>query len=97
MGLQHPDPPAAKFALQGDAHMRTNTQIKNLYYPLKLCAISIIGQKKAFCQQRIPKPSCGSLEHVEMMTEKSCNQSIRKTSGPTTRAKKQNSSVHLTK
>ena len=49
--------------------MRTNTQIKFMYYPLKLCAISIIGQKKAFCQQRIREPSCGSLEHVEMVTE----------------------------
>ena len=30
--LPHP-PAAAKFASQGDAHMRTNTQIKFLYYP----------------------------------------------------------------
>ena len=28
-------PPAAKFQSQGDAHMRTNAQIKFLYYPLK--------------------------------------------------------------
>ena len=27
-------PPAAKFTSQGDAHVRTNTQIKFLYYPL---------------------------------------------------------------
>ena len=39
-GLQHgltappPNPPAAKFASQGDAPMRTDTQIKLLYYPL---------------------------------------------------------------
>ena len=39
-GLQHgltttpPNPPVAKFASQGDAPMRTNTQIKLLYYPL---------------------------------------------------------------
>ena len=35
--LPHPPPPnlpAAKFASQGDAHMRTITQIKFLYYPL---------------------------------------------------------------
>ena len=29
-----PPPPATKFASQGDAHMRTNTQIKFWYYPL---------------------------------------------------------------
>ena len=28
--------PAAKFTSQGDAHMRTNAQIKFLYYPLVL-------------------------------------------------------------
>ena len=28
------DPPAAKFASQGDAHMGTDAQIKFLYYPL---------------------------------------------------------------
>ena len=28
------NPPAAKFASQGDALMRTNTQIRFLYYPL---------------------------------------------------------------
>ena len=39
-GLQHPPPhcppnlPAAKFTSQGDAHVRTNAQIKFLYYPL---------------------------------------------------------------
>ena len=27
--------PAAKFQSQGDAHMKTNAQIKFLYYPLK--------------------------------------------------------------
>ena len=31
----HPsNPPAAKFASPGDAHMRTDAQIKFLYYPL---------------------------------------------------------------
>ena len=29
-----PNPPAAKFASQGDAPVRTDTQIKLLYYPL---------------------------------------------------------------
>ena len=29
-----PNPPAARFASEGDAHMRTNTQIKFQYYPL---------------------------------------------------------------
>ena len=37
-GLEHPPPPppnslAAKFTSQGDAHMRTDAQIKFLYYP----------------------------------------------------------------
>ena len=36
--FQHPSPPkktpAAKFASQGDAHVRTDAQIKFLYYPL---------------------------------------------------------------
>ena len=27
-------PPAAKFASQGDAHVRSDTQMKFLYYPL---------------------------------------------------------------
>ena len=31
-----PNPPAAKFTSQGHAHLRTNTQIKFLYYPLTL-------------------------------------------------------------
>ena len=31
-----PNPPAAKFASQGDAHVRTNTQIKFMYYPLHI-------------------------------------------------------------
>ena len=30
-----PTPPAAKFASQGDAHVKTDAQIKFLYYPLK--------------------------------------------------------------
>ena len=33
----HPQPtppPAAKFASQGDAHVKTDAQIKFLYYPL---------------------------------------------------------------
>ena len=38
MGLgitaQSSQPPAAKFASQGDSQMRTDTQIKFLYYPL---------------------------------------------------------------
>ena len=34
--LPSPLPAAAKFASQGDAHMRTNTQIKFLYYPLPM-------------------------------------------------------------
>ena len=29
-----PPPPAAKFASQGDAHVKTDAQIKFLYYPL---------------------------------------------------------------
>ena len=29
-----PKPPAAKFASQGDARVRTDAQIKFLYYPL---------------------------------------------------------------
>ena len=39
-GLTGPPPPsptnpsAAKFASQGDVHVRTNAQIKFLYYPL---------------------------------------------------------------
>ena len=28
------NPPAAKFASQGDVHVRTDAQIKSLYYPL---------------------------------------------------------------
>ena len=38
-GLQRPlppNPPAAKFTLQGDAHVRTDAQIKVLCYPLKI-------------------------------------------------------------
>ena len=31
---QPPNPPAAKFVSEGDAHMRTDAQIKFLYYPL---------------------------------------------------------------
>ena len=31
---QPPPPPAAKFASQGDAHVKTDAQIKFLYYPL---------------------------------------------------------------
>ena len=30
------NPPAEKLISQGDAHMRTNTQIKFLYYPLAM-------------------------------------------------------------
>ena len=29
-----PPPPAAKFVSQGDAHVKTDAQIKFLYYPL---------------------------------------------------------------
>ena len=32
--LQTPPPPAAKFASQGDAPLRTDTQIKFQYFPL---------------------------------------------------------------
>ena len=32
-----PNPSAAKFASQGDAHVRTDAQIKFLYYPLPPC------------------------------------------------------------
>ena len=32
-----PNPPAAKFASQDDAHVRTNAQIKFLYHPLEAC------------------------------------------------------------
>ena len=41
-GLQHPLPPspanpsAAKFASQGDVHVRTDAQIKFMYYPLRV-------------------------------------------------------------
>ena len=35
-----PNPPAAKFASQGDAHKRTHTQIKFLYYPLLVIYLS---------------------------------------------------------
>ena len=41
-GLQRPlppNPPAAKFTLQGDAHVRTDAQIKVLYYPLKISSM----------------------------------------------------------
>ena len=38
-----PNPPTAKFASQGDAHMRTNAQTKCLYYPLKSTLISAFG------------------------------------------------------
>ena len=31
-----PKPPAANFVSQGDAHMRTEAQIKFLYYPLPM-------------------------------------------------------------
>ena len=34
------NPPAAKFASQGDAHVRTNAQIKFLYYSLTSSSIS---------------------------------------------------------
>ena len=33
------NPPAAKFASQGDAHVRTNAQIKLLLYPLHMCRV----------------------------------------------------------
>ena len=36
-GLQSPpNPRTPKFASQGDAHVRTDTQIKFLYYPLRV-------------------------------------------------------------
>ena len=40
-------PPAAKFASQGDAHLRTDAQINFLYYPLymHLTALITIFQK----------------------------------------------------
>ena len=38
----HPNSPAAKFASQGEAHMRTDTQIKFIYYPLfSVCKTSL--------------------------------------------------------
>ena len=38
----HPNYPAAKFASQGEAHMRTDTQIKFIYYPLfSVCKTSL--------------------------------------------------------
>ena len=43
--LQHlPKPPAAKLTSQGDAHVRTNAQIKFLYYSLFKLAFMILKQ-----------------------------------------------------
>ena len=48
---QSSQPPAAKFTSQGDAYMRTDAQIKFLYYPLtRLClhAISLFPRVIVF-------------------------------------------------
>ena len=69
-GLTVPSPPppdlpttatfASLFASQGDAFVRTDAQIKFLYYPL------IIGQRKAFYRQRSPESSCVRIETVDI-------------------------------
>ena len=63
----------------------------------RLKATKIIGQRKAFCRQRIPESSCARKETVDidiLVTSKNGDkkimQSMRITSGPLSRIRKWN-------
>ena len=100
-GLTVPSPPpdlpttatfASLFASQGDAFVRTDAQIKFLYYPL------IIGQRKAFYRQRSPESSCVRKETVDINIvvtsrngDRKIMQSIRIASRPPSRKRKRTS------
>ena len=85
-GLQHPLTPAAKFTSQGDAQMRTNAQIKFLYYLLYIvicptCKEEYIGEtrignSKLRDRVRIYKQHIQQSEHEILKVEKdlkTCN------------------------